>query len=91
MLAILRLACSKCPGLQAAYCYLLGQIGDALEVMPGEEFRVALQEASKVPYACQQLSCFATLPSVRPGCGSEGMYAFHAVLPACKTGVSVVV
>ncbi|KAL3148336.1 hypothetical protein ABBQ38_013794 [Trebouxia sp. C0009 RCD-2024] len=33
---------------QAAYCYLLGQIGDALEVMPGEEFRVALQEASKV-------------------------------------------
>lgn len=39
---------AKCPGLQAAYCYLLGQIGDALEVMPGEEFRVALQEASKV-------------------------------------------
>lgn len=34
--------------LQAAYGYLLGQVGDALEVMPGEEFRVAVQEASKV-------------------------------------------
>ena len=33
--------------LQAAYGYLLGQVGDALEVMPGEEFRVAVQEASK--------------------------------------------
>lgn len=33
---------------QAAYGYLLGQVGDALEVMPGEEFRVAVHEASKV-------------------------------------------
>ena len=33
---------------QAAYGYLLGQFGDALEVVPGEEFRVAVQEAVKV-------------------------------------------
>ena len=34
--------------LQAAWSYVLGQIGDAVDVMPGEEFRVALQEAAKV-------------------------------------------
>ena len=34
--------------LQAAYGYLLGQVGDTLEVMPGEEFRVAVEEAGKV-------------------------------------------
>lgn len=33
---------------QAAYGYLLGQVGDTLEVMPGEEFRVAVEEAGKV-------------------------------------------
>lgn len=48
----------ECYDLQAAYCYLLGQIGDALEVMPGEEFRVAVQEASQVTSACWHLySC----------------------------------
>lgn len=34
--------------LQAAWSYVLGQIGDAVDVMPGEEFRVAVQEAGKV-------------------------------------------
>ena len=52
----------NCCDLQAAYCYLLGQIGDALEVMPGEEFRVALREASKVTFPC----CQVQLPFCEP-------------------------
>lgn len=42
---------------QAAYAYALGQIGDVLEVMPGEEFRVAVQEAQKVSAVCLPPSC----------------------------------
>ena len=47
----LRAGSAQCLMLQAAYSYLLGQVGDTLEVMPGEEFRVALQEAVKVTLA----------------------------------------
>ena len=55
----------KCHDLQAAYCYLLGQIGDALEVMPGEEFRVALQEAAKVALSPVALLSTAKSHSLR--------------------------
>lgn len=54
--------CKRC-NLQAAYSYLLGQIGDAVEVMPGEEFRVALQEASKVLQ--MSVGCHAVSPVLR--------------------------
>ena len=37
--------------LMVAYSWMLGQVGDALGVQPGEEFRVALMEAQKV--ACE--------------------------------------
>ena len=47
-------------GAQAAYAYALGQIGDVLEVMPGEEFRVAVQEAQKVS-AVSQAACLILL------------------------------
>ena len=36
------------PLLMVAYSWMLGQVGDALGVQPGEEFRVALVEAQKV-------------------------------------------
>ena len=38
----------KAPLLMVAYSWMLGQVGDALGVQPGEEFRVALMEAQKV-------------------------------------------
>ena len=38
----------KVPLLMVAYSWMLGQVGDALGVQPGEEFRVALVEAQKV-------------------------------------------
>ena len=38
----------KVPLLMVAYSWMLGQVGDALGVQPGEEFRVALMEAQKV-------------------------------------------
>ncbi len=53
-----------CVLLQAAYGYLLGQVGDALEVMPGEEFRVAVQEAIKVPVVWQHPCTYACITCV---------------------------
>ena len=43
--------------LMVAYSWMLGQVGDALGVQPGEEFRVALMEAQKV--ACKVLGMHA--------------------------------
>ena len=52
----------KVPLLMVAYSWMLGQVGDALGVQPGEEFRVALMEAQKVgdivqTHLLQQLDC----------------------------------
>ena len=38
----------KAPLLMVAYSFMLGSVGDAVGVQPGEEFRVALMEAQKV-------------------------------------------
>lgn len=41
----------KAPLMMVAYSWMLGQVGDALGVQPGEEFRVALMEAQKVQFS----------------------------------------
>ena len=41
----------KAPLMMVAYSWMLGQVGDALGVQPGEEFRVALMEAQKVHFS----------------------------------------
>ncbi len=35
------------------YSWLLGQVGDSMNVLPGEEFRVALREAQVVSMASE--------------------------------------
>jgi len=42
----------KVPLLFVAYSWMLSQVGDALGVQPGEEFRVALLEAQQVCSIC---------------------------------------
>ena len=41
----------KAPLMMVALSWMLGQVGDALGVQPGEEFRVALMEAQKVQFS----------------------------------------
>ena len=66
--------------LQAAYGYLLGQVGDALEVMPGEEFRVAVHEASKVYL---MLTCLARLHKLSSACELHGCVAQRYTVMGC--------
>lgn len=42
----------KVPLLFVAYSWMLSQVGDALGVQPGEEFRIALLEAQQVCSIC---------------------------------------
>ena len=59
----------KVPLLMVAYSWMLGQVGDALGVQPGEEFRVALVEAQKVGdfYVCDR-HCAGTPAAHRRDC-----------------------
>jgi pheromone shutdown protein TraB len=47
------------PLMSVAYSWMLEQVGDALGVQPGEEFRVALLEAQQVCPLCPACSAEA--------------------------------